>query len=171
MSSLLSEISTKAATALATTVGLWSAKRSLQIHQLDTLAPPSYVPEHRNKSFLLDSPLAVVRRIQLGNPATYISSWPSEKTACGSYARDGCRLPDIWILILQRVPQRIDERLDNLRQRDRRHGPYSQRSDQGVPVGTILVQISRFPTTLFERGLTERNPEMAAVTSSGLARP
>ena len=73
ISSLLSEISSRAATALATTVGFWSANKSLKV-SLDLDEELDSLPKHLDETFTVDYFLAIIRRIQLGNTARVSST-------------------------------------------------------------------------------------------------
>ena len=73
---------------------------------------------------------------------------------------------DVWVLILQRMRQRINHRLQYGRQRNARHGPDRKSANQRIPIGTVLVLAGSS-----RMSLTVKNPESAAVTSSGRALP
>ena len=52
--------------------------------------------------------------------------------------RDCSYLPDIWVLILETLPEWLTEVLSDLFHPDAAHGPYSKSSDQRIRILTIL---------------------------------
>jgi hypothetical protein len=127
ISLLRSDISVKAATALATTVGFPSASRALTVYprsasdvvmscaslaHFNIPTKPSFSTTLLPVSLAYN--LATLCRIVNGGPTTVTRHSP-----------DRCRFPHVGIRILQCSPQGIDQSGNDGRRRDRGHCPYS----------------------------------------------